>query len=289
MAENIQSIQRRILSVKNTQQITKAMKMVAAAKLRKAEERATSAKLYAEKIEEVLGNLMGSVEGYSNPLFSRREVGKIRVMLVTSDKGLCGGFNNNLIRFALSFLQKKSHEKNEIELQLIGKKGIDFFRYREFTISGSAIDVNGAKITPFTEDLSGQCVREFKDGEFDELYVFYNKFISVVRHSPVNVKLLPLSDIENTEAPNTAEHIYEPSREEVLETLIPKYFFTRLQGAFLDSEAAEHSSRMTAMDAATNNARDLIKFLTLKRNRIRQASITNELIEIVSAAEALNG
>ncbi len=292
MPENIQAISRRIASVSSTQQITKAMKMVAAAKLRKAEERATNSKLYAEKIEKVLKNLLASARDFSNPLFEVRDVKKIRILLVSADKGLCGGFNHNIIKYAHAFAEEKISEGFEVELQLVGKKAIDFFKYRNIDIFSSHTDIYGEKITPFSKELAKSSVMEFIDQSFDELYVFYNSFVSVVKNEPVNVRILPISNIDGNkeeEDGSAVEHLYEPSREEVLEVLIPKYFFTSIQEALMDSEASEHSSRMRAMDTATNNARDLIELLTLTRNRIRQASITNDLIEIVSAAEALNG
>ncbi len=287
MAETVQSLKKRIESITNTKQITRAMKMVAAAKLQKAEERAENAQIYTDRIEKVLNNLLAEDIDYRHPLMEEREVEKIRILLVSGDRGLCGSFNHNVIDEAHSFVEEQDDEK--IELQFVGEKGWEYFSKRDVPILDDGLDteVEGEDIPPFAEQLSEDLSKEFIEGEFDEFYIFYNRFESILKQVPTRKRLLPVRGLHEEKGEENIEHIYEPSREGVFESLVPKYFRIQLQNVLLSSEAGENAARMTAMDNATNNAEELIDELTLKRNRLRQAEITKELNEIVGAGEAL--
>jgi F-type H+-transporting ATPase subunit gamma len=279
-------LRRRIRSVKNTQQITKAMKMVSAAKLRRAQERAIAARPYATILQQMLSNVAEAAaqgDAGENPLLDVRPENRILLVVVTADSGLAGGFNANLIRLAQRFAE--DHRSKEISFELIGKKGRDFFRRRGAKIHGDYIGLFRQVKFEDAEKIAESIIGRFARAEVDAVYLFGNEFKSVVASKLTSKRLLP---IEVPKAGATADYIYEQSPAELLGSLLPRYVKAQIFRALLESIAAEHAARMTAMDAATSNASDVIDRLTLFMNRVRQASITREIIEIVSGAAALD-
>ena len=277
-------IRRRIRSVKNTQQITKAMKMVAAAKLRRAQDRMFAARPYAGGLRTVLASVAARVDITRHPLLQpREEEKKILLIVVTADKGLCGAFNTNIIRAAQNAILDGRWES--VELLPIGRKGNDFFKRRTTPIRRQATQVFQALSLETARDIATKITEDFISGEIDAVYVIYNEFKSIIAQ---NVKLERLLPIERpTEAPaNEIDYIYEPGPEQILNDLLPKHIEFQLYRILLESAAAEQGARMTAMESATKNASDMISSLTLSYNRIRQAAITKEIIEIVSGAAA---
>lgn len=280
---NARDIRRRIRSIKNTQQITKAMKMVSASKLRRAQESVVAARPYATKIQEVLGRLAGSVKDYSHPLLEKRDVKKIGLVIITGDRGLCGGYNANLIRLAEHFMVD---EGREVALVPIGRKGRDYFRYRGREITEEYINI-GDNPTPIQgKELAKRLTALYTQGIFDEIYLMYTQFKTVMTQRPVTLKILPVEPVEK-EKTEVVEYLYEPSQAEIMDRLLPTYVETIVYRALLESKASEHGSRMTAMSSATDNAVDIIAKLTLNLNRARQAAITKEISEIVGGAAAL--
>jgi F-type H+-transporting ATPase subunit gamma len=283
----LKAIRKRIGSVRNTQQITKAMKMVSAAKLRRAQEAAVAARPYAEKMTELLKNLAARVSSEAHPLLRAREEKKILLLLFTSDRGLCGGYNANLIRAAEAFMRR--NRDKEIALTLVGRKGADHFRRRRANVVDRYI---GALATPAEElaaEITQKLIARFLSGEADAVYVLYSHFRSALSQVPTLEKLLPVSvgAPGEGEARPMTEYLYEPGVAQLLSSLLPRIAEVATQRAFLEAIASEHGARMTAMDSATSNASKMIGSLTLQMNRARQASITRELMEIVGTAEAL--
>jgi F-type H+-transporting ATPase subunit gamma len=287
---NLRAIRKRIGSVKSTQQITKAMKMVSAAKLRRAQDAIISARPYARKMREVVGAVAGRAGADAHPLLTAREPRKLALLLVTSDRGLCGSFNSGLTRAVHRYINDHRGQYEEITLFVIGRKGRDFFRRREIPIRKEYLGVLGSVSRQHADTIAGDLVGGFLDGEFDEVQIAFNEFRSAISQAVRFEKIFPIA-LESSEktAGDDVDYLYEPSREEILATLLPKYVQTMLLRVLLESVAGEHGARMTAMDSATNNAVDMIARLTLQMNRARQATITTELTEIVSGAEALKG
>ncbi len=293
---NLLDIRRRIKSVKNTQQITKAMKMVSAAKLKRAQDRVVTARPFANKMTEVLGELAKRTdENFHHPLLDRRGDERYLLVLVTADKGLCGAFNTNLTKAAQSFI--KDNPDKTIELLPIGRKGRDFFRYRRATLLGEFIGVTGKGRVEFSEalEVARHIIKLYTDDTgIDKVFLIYNEFKSVLSQRVVLEQLLPVARAQEEEPeaksqqPVTlVDYIYEQPPEEMLGRLLPRLVETQIFRALLESVASEHGARMTAMDSASKNASELIDTLTLNMNRIRQAAITNEIIEVVSGAAAL--
>ena len=291
---NLLDIRRRIKSVKNTQQITKAMKMVSAAKLKRASDRVVNARPFANKMSAVLGELSGqTTEDFHHPLLDARGDQRYLVVLLTADKGLCGAFNTNLLKAATTFL--KQNGEKEIELLTIGRKGRDFFR-RRGKIIGEYVGLTGKGRVEFAEalDVARDIVKRFtEDEELDKVFLVFAEFKSVLNQRIVVEQLLPIAKNSESEAA-AAEHatdnkdyIYEQPPAEIFSRLLPRLVETQIFRALLESIASEQGARMTAMDAASKNAGDLISSLTLNMNRVRQAAITREIIEIVSGASAL--
>lgn len=283
----LKAIRKRIGSVRNTQQITKAMKMVSAAKLRRAQEAAVAARPYAEKMTELLKNVAARVSSEAHPLLRAREEKKILLVLFTSDRGLCGGYNANLIRAAEAFMRR--NRDKEVALTLVGRKGADHFRRRRANVVDRYI---GALATPAEElaaEIAQKLIARFLSGEADAVYVLYSHFRSALSQVPTLEKLLPVSvgAPGEGEAPPITEYLYEPGAAQLLASLLPRIAEVATQRALLEATASEHGARMTAMDSATSNASKMIGSLTLQMNRARQASITRELMEIVGTAEAL--
>lgn len=278
-------IRRRIRSVKNTQQITRAMKMVSAAKLRRAQDRVIAARPYAAMLRAVLADVAAAagrgLEGGDNPLLARRPEHRILLVLVTSDKGLAGAFNSNLIKAAQRF--QAEHAEAHITFELIGRKGRDFFRKRRARISGEHINLAARPAYKDTAAIAAKVIAMYSAAETDAVYMLYNEFKSVVSQKLTITRILPAEMPQATEA---VDYIFEQPPAEMLNRLIPRYVETEFFRALLESTAAEHAARMTAMDSATSNASEMIEKLTLHMNRVRQASITKEIIEVVSGAAA---
>jgi F-type H+-transporting ATPase subunit gamma len=290
---NLLDIRRRIKSVKNTQQITKAMKMVSAAKLKRAQDRVVTARPFANKMMEVLGELAKRTdENFHHPLLDQRGDDRYLLVLVTADKGLCGGFNTNLTKAAQAFI--KDHADKTIELLAVGRKGRDFFRSRNAAIAGEYVGLTGKGRVEFSEalEVAGTIIKLYTDTkEIDKVFLIYNEFKSVLTQRVILEQLLPVSRSteEGSEAKsaNMVDYIYEQPPEEIFGRLLPRLIETQIFRALLESIASEQGARMTAMDSASKNASELIDSLTLNMNRIRQAAITNEIIEVVSGAAAL--
>jgi F-type H+-transporting ATPase subunit gamma len=279
-------LRRRIRSVKNTQQITKAMKMVSAAKLRRAQDRAIAARPYANILQQMLANVAEAAsqsDGADHPLLAVRPEKRILVIVVTADGGLAGGFNANLIRLAQRFVDE--HRGAELIFELIGKKGRDYFRRRGAKIHADHVDFSRKVEFERAEAIANAIIDMFSKAEVDAVYLFGNEFKSVMAAKLTSLRLLP---IEVPKSASPVDYIYEQKPEELLGSLLPRYVKVQIFRALLESVAAEHAARMTAMDAATSNASDVIDRLTLYMNRVRQASITREIIEIVSGAAALD-
>jgi F-type H+-transporting ATPase subunit gamma len=283
----LKAIRKRISSVRNTQQITKAMKMVSAAKLRRAQEAAVAARPYAEKMTELLKNVSARVSSEAHPLLRTREEKKIDLVLFTSDRGLCGGYNANLIRAAEAFMRKNAGKA--IEITLVGRKGADHFRRRRANIAGRYINVLATPAEELAAEIAQKLISRFSSGETDAVYIIYGHFRSALSQVPTLEKLLPvtLTESSDTEAQQLTEYLYEPGLQQLLASLLPRITDVAAQRALLEATASEHGARMTAMDSATSNAAKMIGSLTLQMNRARQASITRELMEIVGTAEAL--
>jgi F-type H+-transporting ATPase subunit gamma len=283
----LKAIRKRISSVRNTQQITKAMKMVSAAKLRRAQEAAVAARPYAEKMTELLKNVTARVSGEVHPLLRASDEKKIDLVLFTSDRGLCGGYNANLIRAAEAFIRKNSGDK-KIELTLVGRKGADHFRRRRAAIVDRYIGILATPADELAAEIVHKLIARFLNGETDAVYILYSRFRSALSQVPTLEKLLPIAlTTSETEAQQLTEYLYEPGVQQLLASLLPRITDVAAQRALLEATASEHGARMTAMDSATSNAAKMIGSLTLQMNRARQASITRELMEIVGTAEAL--
>ena len=293
---NLLDIRRRIKSVKNTQQITKAMKMVSAAKLKRAQDRVVTARPFANKMTEVIGELAKRTdENFHHPLLDRRGDERYLIVLVTADKGLCGAFNTNLTKAAQAFI--KDNPDKTIELLPIGRKGRDFFRNRHATLVGEFLGLTGKGRVEFSEalEVARHTIKLYTDDPgIDKVFLIYNEFKSVLSQRVVLEQLLPVARAQEEEtegksqqAVNLVDYIYEQPPEEIFARLLPRLVETQVFRALLESVASEHGARMTAMDSASKNASELIDTLTLNMNRIRQAAITNEIIEVVSGAAAL--
>jgi F-type H+-transporting ATPase subunit gamma len=293
---NLLDIRRRIKSVKNTQQITKAMKMVSAAKLRRAQERVVTARPFANKMGEVLGELAKRTdEDFHHPLLDLRGDERYLLVLVTADKGLCGAFNTNLTKAAQQFMRDNSDK--QVELLAIGRKGRDFFRNRRAVIAAEYIGLTGKGRVEFSEalEVARSIIKLYtEDTGIDKVFLIYNEFKSVLSQRVVLEQLLPVArtkepepEVKTQQAVTLVDYIYEQPPAEMFSRLLPRLVETQIFRALLESVASEQGARMTAMDSASKNASELIETLTLNMNRIRQAAITNEIIEVVSGAAAL--
>ena len=278
-------LRRRVRSIKNTQQITKAMKMVSAAKLRRAQDRILSARPFALKMLEVLNSLATRADPEAHPLLLVREPQRVEVVVITADKGLAGAFNANILKEAMSFLNKAN--AGELELRVVGKKARDFFRRRHFTIRSEYVDIFRDLTYEHCREVAKPIMDRYMEGSLDAVFIIYNQFKNVMQQDVVAERLLPLEKLSFDRPEEQFDYIYEPTAKEILTDLIPTHVEYQVWRALLESAAAEHAARMTAMDSATKNAGELIDHLTLTMNRARQASITNEILEVVSGVEAL--
>jgi F-type H+-transporting ATPase subunit gamma len=281
----MREIRRRIRSVNSIQQITRAMEMVAVSRLKRAEERLRSARPYAETIQELMESLAPSLPQIEHPLVAKRDPQRIAVVLITSDKGLCGAFNANIIHYANRFIEENSGK--EIKLFLIGKKGYEFFSRRPYSIEYYLPQVSRDISPEEVKEISNSFVRGFEKGLYDEVYLFYTQFRTAMNTLPTQRRLLPIESPGAESQQGAAEPIYEPSPEEIMNELLPRYIEVQVYKGLVESSASEHGSRMVSMKNATDNAEEMIKSLTLSYNKARQASITREIIEVTTASEAL--
>ncbi len=262
--------------------------MVAASKLKRAQNRILAARPYAHQLREVMGNLSERVNRASHPLLHRRDGNSLELLVVTSDRGLCGGFNANILRRAVEFLEEQRQQGKQVSVSLTGRKSIDFFRRRDWSIRQEWGGVFDRLSFEHALDIGQNIVSQYHEGTFDHLYVVYNEFKSVMQQEVIVEKLLPIESLHGSDTPSLGGgYLYEPDEGELLATLLPKHFEIQTYRVLLESAAAEQAARMTAMDGATRNAGELIKKVTLFYNKTRQAAITKELMDIVGGAEAL--
>jgi F-type H+-transporting ATPase subunit gamma len=284
---SLQGLRRKIGSIKNTQKITKAMKMVAAAKLKRAQERILAARPYAKKMAVVLGSLASRANRQAHPLLRKSTGNRIELLVITSDRGLCGAFNTNILRKAVEFLRQKQEAGCTVTVSVVGRKGRDFFRRRPWTRRQEWVGVFDRLSYEHALDIGGDIVQQFTSGTFDELHIVYNEFKSVIQQRVVVEKLLPIESLDQQAEKLGGGYLFEPDEEELLKALLPKHIEVQTFHALMESAAAELGARMAAMDGATRNAGELIQKLTLYYNKTRQAAITKELMDIVGGAEAL--
>ena len=277
-------IRRRIRSVKSTQQITKAMKMVSAAKLRRAQDAMFAARPYARKMMEVLNNLASRARPHLHPLLEERGNAKILLVVVTADKGLCGSFNANIIRTARRFLDERAAK--DMSLNLVGRKGRDFFRRRSVAVRSEHVGVFQALRYPTAQAIARELTEDFTSGRVDRVFLLYNEFKSVIQQRIVVEQLLPIERNLIDPREPALDYLYEPGPEGIFASILPRHVEIQVWRALLESAAAEHGARMASMDAASNNAGEMIGKLTLYMNKVRQAAITKEIIEVVSGAGA---
>jgi len=287
----LRDIRRRIRSVQSTQKITRAMKLVAAAKLRRAQERILAARPYAGKMAELLGNLVsgGDPAEAAHPLLERREGPRRQIVIITADRGLAGAFNSNVLRKALEVL-RESASPTDLTLVVVGRKARDFYRRRQWTIKRDMVGFWDRLAYGHAQELADFFMRQYLDGEIDEVHLIYNEFRSVALQRPVRQQLLPIPRAEPAGGDGAAapvDYIFEPGPEAILGDLLPRHVRMQVYRALMESLAGEYGARMTAMEAATKNAKEMIDVLTIQYNKARQERITKELLDIVGGAEAL--
>jgi F-type H+-transporting ATPase subunit gamma len=281
---NIRDIRRRIRSAKNIQQITRAMKFVSTVRLRKAQDRVVAARPFARQTMAVLSSVAARVPERNHPLLAQREGQKIELIVVTADKGLCGSYNTNIIKRAVEFLVENSGK--QVELNLIGKRGRDFFRRRPYPVRQEAINVLQKLTFEDAVAIARDVIEQFETGEKDQVWILYNEFRSAVHQRLVLEQLLPIQRLEAAGWEGRLDYIYDEPPAQIFDRLLPRHVEVQLFRALLEAAAAEQGARMTAMDAATKNASEMIDNLTLYANKVRQAGITKELIEVVSGASS---
>ncbi|MBC8401697.1 MAG: ATP synthase F1 subunit gamma [Candidatus Marinimicrobia bacterium] len=286
---SLKDIRQRLKAIKNIQKVTNAMKMVAAARLRRSQMNMEQARPYARRINEVLEHLLPAIDRSLNPLLAVREPEKVGFVIITADRGLCGGFNGNIIRTAIGLLQE--YDRDEVSLICVGKKGRNYFVKEGYNVIGQYTDFWNELAFQHAAGIMEQVRRLYLENNLDKVTLIYNEFKNVVRQEIVTRQLLPLilSEVENGSgpAPEFGEYLFEPSEENIVNSLVPRHLNVQVWQALLESNAAEQAARMNAMGAATENAGEMISTLTLEYNKARQAAITKELLEIVSGAEAL--
>jgi F-type H+-transporting ATPase subunit gamma len=289
---SLKDIRKKISSTKNTQQITKAMKMVSAAKLRRAQMAILGARPYALKIHSVISRIASSGE-FSHPLLVEKEkVSRVLLVVLTSDRGLCGAFNSNIIKFADRYYKENKEKYETIDFIFVGRRGNDYFKKRNVTIVESITNLANKVSYDMAANLAQKIMDDYVTGSYDQVVVVYNEFKSAINQKVVAEKLLPVEPFKEQENSSSADtnpvnYIFEPDPATILSKMVPKHFAIQIYRAMLESVASEHGSRMSAMDGATRNAGSMIRKLTLTYNKLRQAAITKELMEIVSGAEAL--
>lgn len=285
---SLKDIRKRIGSVKNTQQITKAMKMVAAARLRKAQEGIETLRPYSYRLRDVIAELAYRSDFSDHPLLEQRESKNVEILVLTSDRGLCGGFNANINRATSRYIKENERGHEQIVLDIVGRKGNEYFKRRETPIKNYFEDVVANVNLENASTIAEKVMGDFLEGELDAVYVVYNEFKSAITQEIVVEQLLPIVPASYDDNANATDFIYEPSKEAVMDAVLPRHLTVQIYRMLLESLASEMGARMSAMDSATNNAGDLIDRLTLQYNRARQANITAELMEIISGAEAIS-
>ncbi|KEQ25222.1 ATP synthase F1 subunit gamma [Paenibacillus tyrfis] len=283
MAKGMREIKRAIRSKQNMKQITKAMEMVSASKLRRAQIAAESARPYADKLKEVVGSIAAGTKGVKHPMLETREVKKTGYLVITSDRGLAGGYNANVLRKVMAEIREKHNSPAEYSIFVIGRKGRDFFKKQNVPLLEEVTGLSDSPTFADIKSIAAAAVANFENGSYDQLFLVYNQFKNAMTQIPTIKRLLPMEDVS---VETTAAYEYEPSAEGVLEVLLPKYAETLIYSAVLDGKASEFGARMTAMSSATKNATKMINELTLSYNRARQAAITQEISEIVAGANA---
>ena len=286
----LRDILRKIGAVKKTQQITRAMNMVAAAKLRSTQSRMERFVPYASKFIEVLGNLSSRIDTGIHPLMVKKEdVSKVELLHFTADRGLCGSFNMNNIILGERWVKEQTDSGRDYNLILVGRKGRDYFRKRDFNITTSHVQLYGSVDISFINQMTTDFISRYMIDEIDELYMIYTRFINIAKQEPTLVKLIPIEppEREGDAGGEAAEYLCEPSAENLLIELLPKHISVQILNAFLQNEVSEHAARMAAMDNATKNCKEMVEDLTLVYNKARQAAITAELMDIVGGAEAI--
>ena len=281
----LRDIRKRIRSVENIKQITRAMEMVAAARLRKAQAKAEQAQPYAAKMRQILENLATASSEFTHPLYQQREVKKTGLVVIAADRGLCGSYNTNLFQAADRFLREKGSDK--VELIVVGRKGVEYYRRRKWTIKKRVPEWGGKITFQQTKNLTNQLVDWFLTGELDEVWLVYTHFISIPSRKIVLEKFLKFEKPKSEEKQVFTDYIFEPNPAEIYSEILPRYCVTKIQTVLAEAFASELAARMISMGAATKNAEEMIENLTLVRNKVRQASITKEMLEITSGAEAL--
>ncbi|MFJ9463424.1 ATP synthase F1 subunit gamma [Viridibacillus arvi] len=282
---SLRDIKKRITSTKSTSQITKAMQMVSSSKMTRAEANAKAYVPYMEKIQDVVAAIAAGTPDGSHPMLVSRPVKKTAYLVITSDRGLAGGYNSNVIRTAKNAMDERHNSKDEFVIIAIGRMASEFFVKRGYNVVDEEIGLPDQPLFADIKQIARKAVGMFTDGTYDELYMYYSHFVSAIQHEPTEKKVLPITDIAASST--TASYEFDPSGEAILEVLLPQYAESLIYGALLDGKASEHASRMTAMKSATDNANELISSLTLVYNRARQAAITQEITEIVGGAAAL--
>src|SRR5687767_7617380 len=281
-------LRRRIRAVKSTQQITKAMKMIAASRLKRAQDRVVASRPFAQRMLAVLNSLAARVDPDAHPLLrAGAEGGRPLLIVITADRGLCGSFNSNVIKAAGQFITEETHQSHEIALGLIGRKGRDFFRRRGFDIRYEQVGVFQRLAFSHAAEVANLAIEEFVSGQASSVYLVYNEFKSVMSQRIVVERLLPIPRLESRpDSGPDVDYLYEPSPQEIFRDLLPRHVQVQIYRALLESNAAFYAAQMTAMDAASRNSADMIESLTLYMNKVRQAAITREIIEVVSGASA---
>lgn len=282
---NLKDIKLRMGSIKNTQQITAAMKMVAAAKLKKAEGQISSARPYADKLRSIVSNLSQGLDSSAHPLLQKREGGKTVILLISSDKGLCGGLNTNLCKELINY--QYENELELIELITVGRKGREFFNAKGVEIAESLQGMKEQEMAESLIEMVRKLIQQYIDGEVNQLVLAFNHFKNVITQEATFQQVLPIEPPEMEDPEEEIEFLFEPSKADILNSILAQYVESQAYTAFLDNQACEHAARMTSMDAATNNADEMLSALRLQYNRARQAAITTELIEIIAGAESL--
>jgi F-type H+-transporting ATPase subunit gamma len=288
----LRDIRKRLKAIQNTKKITGAMKMVAAAKLRKVQDRMLNFRPYATRMESVLSDLAKVAEREIHPLLALRPRKNVEVLVVTSDKGLCGAFNANIMRYTAKYIDSLKHEDIEVSVNVVGRKARDYFRRRNIPMRKTWIGLSGRIAYTDAQEMAKDLIENYTNETIDEVIIIFNEFKSMIAQKVTTLKLFPIGKMEpgseEAKEPSTyGDYMYEPTRQAIFETLLPKYVEIQIYRALLESSAAEEAARMTAMENATKNCSEMIDKVTLLANKVRQASITKELMDVVGGVEAL--
>lgn len=285
MAKGMREIKRSIKSTQNTKQMTKAMEMIAASRLKKTQDAALASRPYADKLKEVISNIAAGTKDIDHPMLEQREIKRTGYLVITSDRGMAGGYNANLLRMLVQMLNERHKSPDEYVLYVMGRKGRDFLRKRGYAIQEELVGVSDSPQFADVKTIAYAAIKQYEEGDIDELVLVYSQFINAISQKPIEKRILPLQEDVSADSSST-EYEYEPNAETVLAILLPKYAETLVYSAVIEAKASEFGARMTAMGNASKNATELISSLTLQYNRARQAAITQEISEIVAGANA---